>query len=683
MDHYRRGLPLLAFAVASAVLPLTARADQGARLEPVVVTSPRLERDLHDTPAAVGVVDVEEIQQGRQQLQLDESVNRVPGVFFQNRYNFAQNLRLSIRGFGARAPFGVRGIRILVDGIPETLPDGQSQVDAIDLQSAERVEVIRGPSSALYGNAAGGVVDIRTMDGPAEPYAELLGTMGSYGFQRYGVMGGGERGPWNAHISAWDMQYDGYREQSRTEKRLVNAKARYDFDADRSVTTVFTALDQPVGQDPAGLSRDAAREDPRQARDSARNLDAGQEVEQQRIGVIYRDGESMQGEWTARAFYTNRDFRQQLPTTFIPSLIAFDRDYYGAGADYTDRYTILGRPATYTAGTEIAHQRDDRQRDEVDQSGNPTNRTQDSIETATSAGVYGQTDIALPAGMDLTLGARYDRVRFRVRDRQEGGAASGTRNFDEFSAVAGLGYQLTADHRLYANVANSFETPTFTEFYDATSPEEGFDPGLDSQRATNVEIGLKGFLGARAQYDVAVFRVDTRDEIVVTGSEDNANEFGNAGRTRREGLEAAIEFFFTPHLSLSGAYTASRFRYRDFEDDGEQFDGNRLPGLPDHQLFGELAWRDPGGVYAIVDALIVDSVYADSGNQDRVSGYGVVNARVGTRQTTRTVELETFVGVNNLTNKDYFSNIRINDNGRNYFEPAPERNVFAGVRARF
>lgn len=677
------GRPLLPLAVVAMMLPIDASAEEGARLEPITVTSPRLERDLQDTPAAVGVVDEEEIQQGRQQLQLDESLNRVPGVFFQNRYNFAQNLRLSIRGFGARSPFGVRGIRILVDGIPETLPDGQSQVDAIDLESAERVEVIRGPSSALYGNAAGGVVDIRTKDGPAEPYAEFRGTVGSYDFQRYGVMGGGQSGPWNAHISAWDLQYDGYREQSRTEKSMVNAKATYAIDEQRSLTTVFTALDQPVGEDPGGLDRDDVREDRRQAGGEAEDLDAGQQVEQQRIGLIYRDAESLPGELTARAFYTNRDFSQQLPTSFIPSLIEYDREFFGAGTDYTDQFSLLGLPARYTVGIEAARQRDDRQRYNVDSDGAQEDQTQDSIETATSTGLYGQIDIELTDRTDLTLGGRYDRVRFRVQDRQEDGAASGTRNFDEFSAVAGLGYQLTADHRLYANVANSFETPTFTEFYDPSSPDEGFDPSLDPQRATNVEIGMKGFLGEQAQYDVAVFRVDTRDEIVVTGSEANANEFGNAGRTRREGLELGLEYFFMPELSLSGAYTASRFRYRDFEDEDEQFDGNRLPGLPDHQLFAELAWRDPSGVYAIVDGLVVGSVYADSGNDERVSGYGVVNARIGTRQTSRNLDLETFVGVNNLTNKEYFSNIRINDTNQRFFEPAPERNFVAGLRARF
>ncbi|MDN3518689.1 TonB-dependent receptor [Aquisalimonas lutea] len=667
---------------AAALLPPVAPADDSVRLEPVTVTSPRLTRDLQDTPAAVDVVDEEELQQGRQQLQLDESLNRVPGTFFQNRYNFAQNLRLSIRGFGARAPFGIRGIRILVDGIPVTLPDGQSQVDSIDLASAERVEVIRGPSSALYGNAAGGVVAVHTMDGPPRPYGELRATVGSYDFERYGVRGGGQSGPWNGHISAWTMDYEGFREQSRTEKHLVNAKARYTFDDGRSLTTVVTALDQPVGEDPAGLDRQAVREDRRQARDIARELDAGQEVEHQRIGLIYRDGASLPGELTARTFYTRRDFRQQLPFPG-PSRIAYQRDYFGGALDYTGAYSVLGLPAEYTMGVESARQRDDRQRFTVNPSGERTGQTQDAMETATSTGVFGQTDITLTQRLDLTLGGRYDRVRFRIEDRAHGGAASGTRSYDELSVISGLGYQLTPDHRLYGNIATSYETPTFTEFYDPNNPQEGFDPTLEPQRALNTELGMKGFVGERAQYDVAVFRVTTRDEIVVTGARDNANEFGNAGRTRRYGLEAGLEYSLTPELSVTGAYTYSHFRFQEFRDDGRDFDGNRLPGLPDHQLFAELAWRDPEGLYAIVDALLVGRVYADSANQEAVSGYGVVNARVGTTRRAGDAEVETFVAVNNVTDEAYFSNVRINDNNGNYFEPAPGRNFFAGIRARF
>ncbi len=679
-----RWLVVLPLATAAITLPPVAAAQDGARLEPITVTSPRLERDLQQTPAAVGVVDEEELQQGRQQLQLDESLNRVPGVFFQNRYNFAQNLRLSIRGFGARAPFGVRGIRILVDGIPETLPDGQSQVDAIDLETAESVEVIRGPSSALYGNAAGGVVDIRTKDGPAEPYAELRGTVGSYDFQRYGVMGGGQSGPWNAHISAWDMQYEGYRDQSRTEKRMANAKATYAIDDQRSVTTVFTALDQPVGQDPGGLNRTEVRDNRRQATANAENLDAGQEVEQQRLGLIYRDGATYAGELTLRGFYTRRDFRQQLPFEG-PSLIEYDRDFFGIGGEYTDQYTLAGRPATFVAGVESAWQRDARERFNVEDDGDPDEQTQDAVEKAEDYGVFAQTDVAVTDALDITLGGRYDRVRFEIDDRRPDGdgEASGSQRFDEVSGTFGIGLQLHPDHRWYTNVGTAFETPTFTEFYDPNEPDEGFDPGLGPQRAVNLETGLKGFLGDRAQYDVAVFGVRSRDEIVQVDTD--PDRFDNAGRTRRVGVEAGLEYFVTPELSFTGSYTWSDYRFRRFqsEDGSEDFRGNRLPGLPEHNLFLEAAWRETEGFYAIADALIVSNVYADNANNERVSGYGVLNARVGTEHRWQRGRVETFVAVNNITNQEYFSNVRVNAGFGRFFEPAPERNFFTGVRARF
>lgn len=677
-----RGVPFIPVVVV-AMMPLGAVADDGARLEPITVTSPRLERDLQQTPAAVGVVDEDELQQGRQQLQLDESLNRVPGVFFQNRYNFAQNLRLSIRGFGARAPFGVRGIRILVDGIPETLPDGQSQVDAIDLETAESIEVIRGPSSALYGNAAGGVVDIRTKDGPAEPYAEVRGTVGSYDFQRYGVMGGGQSGPWNAHVSAWDMQYEGYRDQSRTEKRMANAKATYAIDDQRSVTTVFTALDQPFGEDPGGLTREEVRQDRRQAATAAENLEAGQEVEQQRLGVIYRDGGTYSGELTLRGFYTRRDFRQQLPFPG-PSLIEYDRDFFGFGGEYTDTYTFLARPANFVLGVESAWQRDDRQRFLVSGDGEVGDQTRDAIEKAEDYGVFAQTDIAVTDMLDITVGGRYDRLRFEIDDRLSDGDedTSGSRRYDELSGTVGAGLQLNPDHRLYTNVGTAFETPTFTEFNDPDEPEEGF--GLDPQRAVNVEAGLKGFLGDRAQYDIAAFAVRTRDEIVQDGTEPDT--FDNAGRTRRFGIEAGMEYFVTPQLSLTGSYTWSDYRFRRYEvateDGDENFRGNRLPGLPEHNVFLEAAWREAEGFYAIADALIVSNVYADNANDERVSGYGVLNARVGTEHRWQRGRVETFVAVNNITNQEYFSNVRVNA-GDNFFEPAPERNFFTGVRARF
>ena len=683
--------PLLPLGLIPTLLAgqASAQPDTELRVEPITVTASGLVRDRIDTPAAVSVVDEADLQSGRQHLQLDESLNRVPGTFFQNRYNFAQNLRLSIRGFGARAPFGVRGVRLRVDGIPETLPDGQSQVDTIDLETAEQVEVIRGPSSALYGNAAGGVVDVRTRSGPAEPYVQGRVTGGSYGFRRTGVMGGGQSGNWNGHVSAWHMSYDGYRDQSETEKMMFNGKASYRLSPGRELSTVFTAYDQPKGQDPGGLTREEVREDRRQASEASEALDAGQSVEQQRLGFIYRDEQFLPGELELTSFYTRRDFEQQLPISAfareelgVPSLIAFDRDFYGLSSSYTDAAEVLSVPVAYTLGAEVSEQRDDRQRFTVEDDGSRDEQTQDAVETGTASGVFGQVDLGLTDRLDLTLGARYDHLRLKIRDRLSDGAASGRETFDEFSVSVGPAYQLHRDHRLYANISTAFESPTFTEFYDPTEPGEGFDPGLQPQQALNTEVGLKGVLGDQTRYDIAVFRIATDDEIIQKESE--PDRFRNAGETRRDGLEMGLEHFLSDQLTLSGAYTWSDFRFRDFVDDeGNNFRDNRLPGLPEHNVFVELAWRDSAGWYAMVDTELISSVYADNPNEERVAGYGIVNTRFGRELEVGGTELEAFVALNNLLDKEYFSNVRVNADGQNYFEPAPERNVYAGLRLTF
>ena len=660
---------------------------QEARQEPledrVTVTTTRMERALLQTTAAVARVEEEDWQTARQQLQLDETLNRVPGLFFQNRYNFAQNLRLAIRGFGARSPFGIRGVRLLVDGFPETLPDGQAQVDAIDLESVVAAEVLRGPSSALHGNASGGLISLFTEDGRGQdPGLVARGSWGSYGFARYGVRGGGQFGDWNAHVSAWDLRYDGYREQSRTEKRLLNAHLGHQPGPDRHLGLVLTVLDQPLGQDPAALTREQAARDRRSAGGQAVQVNARQEVQQYRLGLRYEDDAALPGQLSAYGFVAGRDFFQQLPSFFFPSLIEFDRDFFGAGVQYVDELTLTDRVGRYSVGLDLARQRDDRRRFRVTPTGVRSTQTQDELQRADNAGLFGQFDLALTPRWSALVGGRYDQVRLDIDDRFGERLGSGKRSFDEWSWTAGLNFRPADDYQLYASAGTAFETPTFTEIKDAAGGV-GFSRDLDPQQARNLELGLRGRWGRRAGLDLALFRVHTRDEIIVVAAEDGLNLFENAGRTRREGLEAMLDFDLGAGLNLAAAYTWSRYRFDRFGDGEQVFDGNRLPGLPEHALFVELAWRSGSGWYAIADTLLVGHVFADNANEERVSGYGLLNLRAGREMPLGGITAEAFVALNNLTDREYFSNIRVNANNAAFYEPAPERNLFGGLRLRF
>lgn len=603
----------------------------------------------------------------------------MPGVFFQNRYNFAQNLRISMRGFGARAPFGIRGIRLRVDGIPETLPDGQSQIDTIDLETVERVEVLRGPSSALYGNAAGGMLAVTTPDGRGDTPARASVTGGSHGLRRAAASGGGASGAWNGHLSAWHMNYDGYRDQSRTEKMMVNGRAGYQLGPGRRLETVFTAYDQPTGEDPGGLTRAEVREDRRQADTEAETLDAGQTVTQQRLGLIYRDARSLPGEMEVTTFYTRRDFEQQLPFPG-PSLLGYERDFYGISAEYRDQARIAGRSLDWTLGTAFREQRDDRARFQVDDTGEPGDRIQNALEKATSTAVYGQLDLAMTDTVSMMLGGRYDHVRFRIDDRRGSGEASGDRRYDEYSVSLGPTWTFRPGHNLYANVGTAFETPTFTEFYDPTEPEQGFDPNVGPQESVNAEIGVKGVLADRARYEVAVFRIRTQDEIVLDEDDGTpADTYRNAGETRRDGVELGAEVFVTDRLTLTGAYTWSDFRFRDRS--GGLRD-NRLPGLPEHNLFLEAAWEE-GPWMAALETEAISDVYTNDANRESASGYALVHVRGQYALTGGASRLMLGGGIQNLFDRDYFSNIRVNANGGAFYEPAPGRTIHASISLTF
>ncbi|PWG64270.1 TonB-dependent receptor family protein [Spiribacter halobius] len=683
----RRACGLLAglLALGGASAQDETAEDEPVVVDPITVSAPRVERALQETPAAVTVVDGETFREGRQRLALDEALNRVPGLYFQNRYNFAQNLRLSTRGFGARAPFGIRGIRIRVDGFPETLPDGQSQIDAVDLDSITRAEVVRGPSSVLYGNATGGVIDLSTATGREDPGTSVTAEAGSYDFYKLAARQGGVSGPWAYHVSASALDYEGYREQSETRKRLGNFSVSRELGGDRRLRAVLTVLDNPESEDPSALTLEEVREDRRQARDIAVTLDSGQEVEQQRLGLIYEDADAAGGQLTLRGFYTRRDFEQQLP---FPgnSLLGFDRDFFGVGAEYARSASLFGQPFRYVTGVEVDRQIDDRDRFSVDGTGTQTGRTQEEEQQATASGAFLQGDLDVTDRLTASLGARVDRVRFEVDDRflGDGRDDTGSRTFEEVSGSAGLLYRLTPDHSLYATVSTAFETPTFTEFAkrDGTG---GLSEEIDPQEAFNREIGARGFLADSVRYEVAVFSVAVDDELIVDGDVDGRDFYENAGATSRDGLEIGLEWFATDAFTVNAAYTYGRYRFDRFVDvDGNDFAGNRIPGLPRHQLYLEGLWEGSNGWYAALDGQIVGPVFADNANDVEVSGYGVWNLRGGREWgLSGGRRVEVFGGVNNLFDKEYFANIRANAFGGRYYEPAPEANAYVGATLTF
>jgi iron complex outermembrane receptor protein len=455
-------------------------------LEPVVVTAPRVATPLTQVPAAISVVEQNDVQQGQPTVGLDESLVRVPGVFLQNRFNFAQDLRVSIRGFGARAAFGIRGIRILVDGIPETLPDGQSQVDSLDLGSVQRVEVLRGPTSALYGNASGGVINMVTEDGPARPFVEARTTHGAFGLWKMQLKSGGQIGPLNYLFNASRLELDGFRDHSRTESVVFNGKLRLDIDQASDLTALINVVDSPRADDPGGLTRAEAASDPRQAAPNNRRFRAGEEVTQGRFGLVYRREFLRLHDLEVIGYYTGRQFRGVLPTPPTGVAVEFDRSVLGGGVKYGYRGSILGHRNRLTVGVDVQHQ-DDRRRNFNAVNGQPGETVlllQD--ERVTNVGPYVQEEFGILDNLTLVLGGRYDNVRFTVDDfRTSDGDDSGSLTFEQLTGRAGLLYRLRPEINLYATIAQSFETPTTTELVNRPGGRGGFNPDIEPQKAIN------------------------------------------------------------------------------------------------------------------------------------------------------------------------------------------------------
>jgi len=682
------GIFLVFFLLNAVAAPLSTRGAEGfgAVLEEVVVTATRIPTDLVRLPFAAGSVGRDEIQRGRQQLGLDEALVSVPGLFFQNRYNFAQDLRIAIRGFGARANFGIRGIRIFADDIPLTLPDGQGSVDAIDLGSAERIEVIRGPFSSVYGSASGGVINIRSEDGPDTPFISGRLNLGSYDYRQAQAKAGGQAGQlnWLANFSATEL--DGFRDHAAYESKLFNSKFRYEFDEPASLTVVINAVDSPVADDPGGLNAREAAEDRRQA--APRNLlyNAGEALDQQSLGLAFRKKFSGNRELMLRNYYVQRDFNNRLPFDVNSNgqggSVDLSRKVAGLGGNYSWDTNLGSRANQLVIGFDYDAQRDLRKRFANNQ-GVIGDLTTNQDEDVTTTGLYVQDVLNLSDTAALTLGGRFDKVKYEVTDRT-GAASPGQRTFKEFSPMIGVNWAAREAVNLYANISYSFDPPATTELANPDGPT-GFNQNLESQTATNYELGMKGLITGRLRYELALFHIDVRDEIVPFELEGSGQSFfENAGSSTRDGVEAALSMELARGLTGTATYTWSDFVFDEFRGvDGQVYDGNRIPGIPEQLFNFDLTWAHSSGFYAGWDLLYVGSFFADNANEVETDDYLVSNLRAGFRWGGEKWVFEPFLGINNLFDEKYMGNIRLNASFGRYYEPAPERNIYGGILLRY
>ena len=681
----QRALVVAVLCVAWAAWGEEPEAAPPLALEPVVVTATRLPEPLIDVPASVSVVGALDIQAAQKTVGLEESLDRVPGVLVQSSQDFAQDVRIQIRGFGTRSAFGIREIKVLMDGLPLTDPDGQTQLDDVDLGTLQRIEVLRGPAGALYGNASGGVIQFFTEDAPVVPTAQAIVTGGSYGFGKYQLKGGGRTEKAQMFLDGSFLQLGGYRDHSATQAGNFTGKLRYDFTDDTDVMLLVTAVDSPLAQDPGALTRSDANQHPRRARDLNVQLNAGEEVQQVRVGSVAHH----RTEWSdlsAYAYYVYRDFDTNQP--ILPAVgdgvVTFQRDAPGAGARWAYHQPVLGLQETFSLGLDFQYQDDDRRRFQ-NNDGKRGMLGLHQNEVVTGVGPYVRQSVSLFDDVEVNAGVRYDWVRFNVDVAYPPDTPSGQRTFEQVSPAGGVRWVWQhgrpsgfPELSLFGNIGTAFQTPTTTELDNPNGP--GFNPNLEPQTSVTYEIGGRAEGGDRFTAGFATYAIAIDNELVPFESVSGRTAYRNAGRSRRLGLELDWQVRLLDPLRWTGAVTLLDAKYRNYTIDNVSFDGNDEPGIPTYWVYQELAYLGPWGLFAAIEAFFVDGYFVNDANTASTDSYALVNLRAGYEHTFGDRwTVAPFLGLGNLANQNYDGTVRLNALGGRYFEPAPTFNVYGGL----
>ena len=699
-----RCLPLLGAAISVALLaPARAQvpATEPQSVPQLVISATRVAQDGFNLPMAIDRIDANVISEGKAQVNLSEALNRVPGIVVQNRQNYSQDLQISSRGFGARSTFGVRGVRLLADGIPATMPDGQGQAATFNLSSAERIEVLRGPFASLYGNSSGGVVQIFTADGPAVPTVSNALYAGSYGTSKVGVQLGGQIDTLNYLVDISRFDTDGYRAHSAATRDQINAKFSVPVYAGK-LTFIANGLNQPDTQDPLGLTRAQAVADPRQVDSSALAFNTRKNIRQNQLGAVYDVGEAgnATGALQAKLYGGTRTIKQFLGQDGNTPLgaggvVDLDRTYGGVGLRWSRRLSIANIAPTFSVGFD-GDKLDERRRGFVNTAGTQGIIKRDEDDRVSNTDFYAQAEWPLSESLSISGGARHSRVKFDSRDHYIVGVNpddSGAVSYARTTPVVGVLLKLSSRWNLYANYGEGFETPTFAELAYRPGGATGFNFALRPATSRHAEFGVKGMLSGSMKINAALFRIDTRNEIVTNSSSGGRSDFRNASRTQRDGVELSFESVLPFGFESYAAYTWLNARFTDAYSAGTPPvlvpAGNLLPGVARSVFYGELVWRhQPSGFHAAIEYRASSKVYVNEANSDAASGFGVANVRVGFQQQLaagnhNNWRISEFVRVDNVTDRRYFGSVIVAEARGRFFEPAPGRNVLVGLNAAY
>lgn len=696
IERRTRLLLPLSGVLLGASLPTSAN-EQALVLTPIEVQSTLKARSALDTPAAIGQLDEQQIQAGKAALHVSESLAAIPGVQAFNRNNYAQDLQLSIRGFGARSTFGVRGMRIYVDGIPATMPDGQGQLNNVDLLSAERIEVLRGPYSALYGNSSGGVMLIETARGAEPSYAKGSLTTGSYNLRRYQAQASGstdaEFGLTNYNINTNRLTLDGWRKHSQTDKDLGNL--RLDFLLpDDSELTLLSSYSDTHAKDPLGLTKSDFKHHPREVTENALKYNTRKTVRQTQTGARYRKQLNNNTQLHAVVYAGERSMTQyqaipavaQKPNKHAGGVIDLTREFAGIDVRASHETHWLHRALSVTGGLTYDTMREKRRGYEnfLGPADNPSALgvkgalRRNERNHLHNIDPYLQAQWLLAEKWSLEGGLRYSHITFRSKDHYlANGDDSGKQSYKQWLPVAALRYAVSDDASLYTSVGRGFETPTFNELSYRPDGNAGLNYDLKASTSQNYEFGGK-LNSAIGQFSAALFLINTDNEIISAGSTGGRSTFKNAGKTRRYGTELSWQHELYENTFINAAYTWLDARFK-----GGAEHNRRIPGVAEHNAFIGINHAPKQGWQWGGELRGLGAIQANSSNTAHAAGYGVAAIYTGYALQLNDWDFNGFVRVDNLFDKKYVGSLIINESQQRYYEPAYGRNWLVNLSASY
>ena len=637
-------------------------------LDGVALQAPKLKSSRFLIPASVSSIDLIPLQGFQQQLSLQEYLRAVPGLFSLNANNFAQDLRLSIRGFGSRAAFGIRGVKIIVDGIPETTPDGQGQVDNLPLGLLSRLEVLRGPSASLYGNAAGGILYLNTLDSLDGASTRFRSTFGSYGYQNYQLTTQLKGVKTTALFHLNRTNTNGFRTFSGLKQNVFNAKIKHSFSSRSKINFQLNYTSSPKAEDAGGLKLEETRADFRQARQRNLDYDTFEKIDQFKIGMRWEQQWGSQWNLDSYAFYSFRDFYGKLPFE-NGGIIDLFRNYYGLGSRLSYKETQSKLTHRWQLGFETNGQRDQRDRF--------TN-----LQGMQGDNVFSQLERFGNVGISLLDDLQWDKFLIRTGlrfDYQTLGADTEPeiQQYTVLNPSIGMSYALSTTHRLFVNFSTSFETPTLSELSANPTGGEGLNLNLDPSKAMNYELGWKT-QASSGYFEATTFYIKSSNEILPYELEafPGRSFYQNAGATRRYGLELAASYQWN-RWGMQASFTQAQYQFEGQKAE-DNLEGNSLPGIPNSQLFLQLQYSTNTDWKWILSGEHIGEFYANNSNTVAIQSFQKIRFQAQKTVQVFWGEIDFLGGINNLLNTTYFDNIRLNAFGARFYEPAPGRNFYLG-----